>query len=415
MPKYIYIARDKIGQKVSGAQDALNEEELISRLQSTDLLVVSIMLASKEGMDTLASSNQSKIGYRTKRHGGLNNADLVLFCRQLTTLLGAGITILKSLDTISKQVASQKLYKAIEALKADMEQGLSFHEALGKHPAIFSELWVNLVESGEASGNLSVVLDRLALYLERDAEFRSKMISSLIYPAILLFASLGALFFLTIKIVPAFAEVFKSFNITMPAPTQLLINLSYYTRKYMLFGAGGMVAFFVMFKRYIKTKEGRKKWEQFLFRLPVFGEFFRAINIERFSSEMSTLIESGVPILYSLEITEQSVGSVIIAGIIHDIKEDVRAGKPLSQPLEKSGFFEPMVVQMVSIGEEIGELSQMFKRINVFYQDYVETFLARFVALFEPLILIFMGVVIGLMVIGMFLPIFQLSNMGGSG
>ncbi|MCK9595166.1 MAG: type II secretion system F family protein [Candidatus Omnitrophica bacterium] len=415
MPKYIYIARDKIGQKVSGAQDALNEEELISRLQGSDLLVVSVMLASKEGMDSLAISSQSKIGYKTKHHSGINNADQVLFCRQLTTLLGAGITILKSLDTISKQVSSQKLFKAIESLKADMEQGLSFHEALGKHPKIFSELWVNLVESGEASGNLSVVLDRLALYLERDAEFRSKMISSLIYPAILLFASFGALFFLTIKIVPAFAEVFKSFNITMPAPTQILINLSAFMRKGLIYIIGGGVAFFVLFKRYIKTKDGRKNYEQFLFRLPVFGEFFRAINIERFSSEMSTLIESGVPILYSLEITEQSVGSVIIADIIHDIKEDVRAGKPLSQPLEKSGFFEPMVIQMVSIGEEIGELSQMFKRINVFYQDYVETFLTRFVALFEPLILIFMGVVIGLMVIGMFLPIFQLSNMGSGG
>ncbi len=168
-----------------------------------------------------------------------------------------------------------------------------------------------------------------------------------------------------------------------------------------------------IFRRYIKTKEGRKAYERFQFELPVFGEFFRALIVERFSSEMSTLIESGVPILYSLEITEQSVGNLVMADIIQQIKENVRQGKPLSQPLEKSGFFEPMVVQMISIGEEIGELSPMFKKINVFYQEYVETFLARILSMFEPMMLIFMGAVIGIMVVGMFLPIFQIAQIGG--
>jgi type IV pilus assembly protein PilC len=329
--------------------------------------------------------------------------------------LAAGVTILKSLDTISKQVASQKLYNVIGGLKKDMEQGLSFHEALGKHPATFSELWINLVESGEASGNLAVVLDRLAMYLERNAEFRRKMISSLIYPGILLSTSILALLFLTIKIVPTFADVFKSFDITMPKPTQILIAVSVFIRKTLLFVIIISVVFFYLFRRYIKTKDGRRNYERFTFKLPIFGEFFRALITERFSSEMSTLIESGVPILYSLEITEQSVGSVIIADLIRQIKEDVRGGKSLSQPLEKSGFFEPIVVQMVTIGEEIGELSQMLKRVNIFYQEYVETFLNRFVAMFEPVVLIFMGLIIGLMVIGMFLPIFQLSRVGTGG
>jgi len=241
------------------------------------------------------------------------------------------------------------------------------------------------------------------------------MISSLIYPAILIFASTGALLFLTIKIVPTFAELFKSFDVKMPKPTQLLIAFSHFIKKTFVFIIGFSIFGFYSFRQYIKTKDGRRKYEEVLFKLPVFGEFFRALNIERFSSEMSTLIESGVPILYSLEITEQSVGSVIIADIIRHVKEDVRAGKPLSQPLENSGFFEPMVIQMVSIGEEIGELSQMFKRINAFYQEYVETFLTRFVAMFEPVVLLFMGVVIGIMVIGMFLPIFQLSRIGSVG
>ena len=414
MAKFIYVARDKTGKKVTGVMEATGEEDLVSRLQTMDLIVVNILPASAESMDALIPDTGKIIrGFKTRRHSGVANSDLVLFCRQLTTLLGAGVTILKSMETISKQVASQKLYNIIEDLKKNMEQGLSFHEALAKHPAVFSDLWVNLVESGEASGNLAIVLDRLALYLERNAEFKSKVVSAMIYPGILMVASSGALLFLTIKIVPTFAEVFKSFNVAMPKPTQILILVSDLTRKYLLLFIVIMGVSVYLFKQYIKTKEGRRQYETFLFKLPLFGEFFRALTVERFSSEMSTLIESGVPILYSLEITEHSVGSLIIADTIRKIKDDVRAGKPLSQPVEKSGFFEPMVVQMISIGEEIGELSQMFKKINVFYQGYIETFLARIMALFEPIILIFMGLVIGLMVIGMFLPMFQMTKIGG--
>ena len=192
----------------------------------------------------------------------------------------------------------------------------------------------------------------------------------------------------------------------------MIIALSSFVRSYIIVIIVLIITSFYIFRQYTATKEGRIRYERFKFGLPVFGEFFRALVVERFSSEMSTLVESGVPILYSLEITEHSVGNLVMSEIIHRIKEDVREGKSLSQPLQKSGFFEPMVVQMVAIGEEIGELSPMFKRINVFYQEQVETFLTRFTSMFEPFMLIFMGIVIGLMVIGMFLPIFQLSQIG---
>jgi type IV pilus assembly protein PilC len=415
MGKFNYVARNNSGKRVVGSLEGGNEEDVINRLQSMNLLVLEVYPEGVSQGQDLTSEMSLKVAGQGRKHYGIQSNDLVLFCRQLATLLGAGVTILKSLDTISKQVASVKLYKTIANLKKNMEQGLSFHEALAKEPTVFSDLWVNLVESGEASGNLAIILDRLALYLERNAEFMRKLVSSLIYPCILLGASFVALLFLTIKIVPTFAEVFKSFNITLPLPTLILLGVSNFVRKTILFFAIGGVAAYFMFLGYLKNKDGRRNFERFLFGLPVFGEFFRALSIERFSSEMSTLIESGVPILYSLEITENSVGSVVIGEIIRSIKDDVRAGRPLSQPLERSGFFEPMVVQMVHIGEEIGELSQMFKRINVFYQNYVETFLGRFLSLFEPLILIFMGLVIGLMVIGMFLPIFKISQIGSQG
>jgi type IV pilus assembly protein PilC len=412
MSKYFYIARNHLGQRVSGVEDATTEEELVSRIQARDLIVVKVTPDYKEGKVDVRSETPAKTKAK-HQHYRVTGSDLVLFCRQLATLLGAGVTILKSLDIIAQQVPSRRFYTIIKDLQRGMEKGLSFHEAMAKHANIFSELWINLVESGEASGNLAVVLNRLAGYFERNAAFKSKIISALIYPIILLLASMGALFFMTIKIIPAFAEIFEGLNMKLPLLTKALIGFSSLLREkfFFLLGISGILIF--IFWKYISTKAGRKGFERFKFRLPLFGEFFNAVVVERFSSEMSTLLESGVPILYSLEITEHSVGNPAMAEIIHNIKEDIREGKPLMEPFEKSNFFEPMVVQMVGIGEEIGELPQMFKKINTFYQEYTETFLARIVSMFEPLMLIFMGAVIGIIVVGVFLPIFQMSQIGG--
>lgn len=410
MPKFTYTVRDNTGAKVTGSEEASSTDELVARLQAKNFIIVNIAPESKE---TKAESKLDVSGKPIKfKHYRVTQDDLVLLCRQLATLLAAGVTILKSLNVISQQASSQRFYNVMKDLEKSMERGLSLHEAMSKHPKLFSELWVNLVESGEASGNLAIVLDRLASYLERNASFKRRVISSLIYPLILLFAGTGALLFLTTKIIPTFAELFKGFNIPLPVLTQILIVISDFIRKSALIILGVLIVSVFMIKRYIDTKDGRRRSEELQFRLPMFGEFFRALVVERFSSEISTLIGSGVPLLYSLEITEHSVGNLIMGEIIGKIKEDVREGRPLSLSLEKSGFFEPMVIQMVSVGEEIGELPQMFKRVNAFYQEYVETFLTRFTVMFEPLMLVFMGLVIGLMVVGMFLPIFQIASIG---
>jgi type IV pilus assembly protein PilC len=410
VPKFFYVARDKADKKITGVEESSGQEEIIARLQGRDLVVVSVLSEEKGVFKKPEAAGKSK--FRPK-HYGITSWDLVLLCRQLAILLGAGVTILKSLDIISKQVSSRKLYNVIKDLEKNMEAGKSFHEAMSKHPAVFSDLWVNLVESGEASGNLAIVLNRLATYLERNASFKKKVISSLMYPAILMTAGIGALLFLTLRIIPTFGSIFAGFKVPLPVLTQALLGVSAFIRKYGLIFIAIMIIGFFLLKRYTRTKDGRMIYEKFKFSLPVFGDFFRGLVLERFSSEMSTLVESGVPILYSLEITEHSVGNLVMSDIIRQVKEDVREGKSLSEPLDKSGFFEPMVVQMIGIGEEIGELSQMFKRINTFYQEYVETFLTRFTSLFEPLMLIFMGIVIGLMVVGMFLPIFQIARISG--
>ena len=376
-------------------------------------MVVSII--PETGKEALVSADAgiAPKGKFSLKHNRITSADLTLFCRQLATLLGAGVTILKSLDIISQQVSSKRLYLVINDLKKNMEAGLSFHEAMAKHPEVFSELWTHLVESGEASGNLAVVLSRLAGYLERTAAFMKKIISALIYPAILFVAGISALLFMTIKIIPTFAEIFSGFHIKMPFLTLVLIYVSKFIRGYFLLIIAGLGAGVWFFRKFISTKEGKKKYEEFLLKLPVFGEFFHTLIIERFTSEMSTLVESGVPILYSLEIAERSVDNLVLGEIIRNIKDDVRAGKYLGLSLEKSNFFDPMAVQMINIGEEIGELSNMFKRLNAFYQEYLDTFLTRFTSMFEPIMLVFIGAVIGTMVIGMFLPIFQIAQIGG--
>ncbi|MDD5501111.1 MAG: type II secretion system F family protein [Candidatus Omnitrophica bacterium] len=412
MSKYYYIARNHSGNKETGTEEGANQEEVVSKIQARGLIVVSVIPERADTIDNGPAKVNVKPKFKQKRDR-ITGADLTLFCRQLSTLLGAGVTILKSLDIIAKQVVSRRLYAVVLDLQKNMEAGLSFHEAMVKHPKVFSDLWVNLVESGEASGNLAVVLSRLATYLERDAEFRGKIISALIYPTILLSAGIGALFLMAVKIVPTFAEIFKGFNMTLPVLTQILLKVSDFLRFNMLAIFLVALGAFFSFKSYVNTKKGRRGFENLKFKLPVFGEFFMALNVERFSSEMSTLLESGVPILYSLEISERSVGNLVMADIIRTIKEDVREGKSLREPLERSNFFEPMFIQMVSIGEEIGELPQMFKKINTFYQDYCEVFLSRFVAMFEPLVLVFIGGVIGIMITGIFLPIFEISKIGG--
>jgi len=410
MPRFSYIAKDKTGKKISDVEECASKDELITRLQSKGLVVINVQPELRK-VKAILKTPPAEFIHR-HRHYRITPHDLSLFCRQLATLIGAGVTILEALNIILKQVSSRRLYSAICDLRRKMEEGLSLHEAMATNRSVFSELWINLVESGEASGNLAGVLSRLAGYLERKARFRSKIISALIYPVILMIVGMAALLFLTVKIIPSFATLFSGFNVKLPALTMMLIGASNFIRRFLPFLTLGIIAVVFLVKGYISRPEGRKKYEGFLFRLPIFGDFFRDLVVERFSSEMTTLIESGVPILYALEISERSVGNLVMSEIIRNVKEGVRQGRSLSAPMEKSGFFEPMVVQMVNIGEEVGDLSGMFKKINSFYQETVETFLTRFTSMFEPIMLVVVGIIIGIMVVGMFLPIFQISRLG---
>ena len=413
MPKFFYVVRTKDGQKKTGTEEAPDQDSLLSRLQEQDLVVTTIINEEAEAKKEAAAKKPIFVSKSAIRRRGVRTNDLVLFARQLGTMLDAGVNLLKSLNIILRQAESEMLYQAINQVTKDVEQGASLAVALSKHPRIFSKLWVNLIETGEASGNLPMVLDRLAHYAEMKAAFQTKIISALIYPAILFIVAMGAIFFFVYKIIPTFAQLFTSFGMELPAPTKFFIALSKFLQHGIIFIIGGGILIFYLVRSYVNTEKGKENFDIITFKLPIIGYLFKAMAIETFTSELAMLLESGVPILYALDITQHSITNKVIEKAITDIKNNVREGKSLSEPMEKSGIFPPMVVQMTSIGEEIGELPKMFDSIAKFYESFIETFITRLTLMFEPLMLVFMGGIIGFMVISMFLPIFNIATIGG--
>lgn len=410
MPKFSYICRKKSGEKETGVVEGPSQDEVLAQLQKKGLYVTSIIPFEVSKQDAVPTKER-RVAKKQFTHGGINDNDLVMFSRQLAMLLSAGISLLRALDVILKQVDSKKLSMIVVQIHQDMEGGKTFRDSLAKFPDIFSPLWINLIETGEASGNLPSVLDKLAYYLEESASFRRKIVSAMMYPGILLLVSVSAVFFFIIKIVPTFATILDSFGVELPLATKILISLSNVLRKKFLLLAGAVVGGTFVLKKLSKQPGISRMIEEVSLKLPVYGEFARYLLLERFATTLSILIESGVPILYALEISERSAGSIKMAETIQYVKKNVKEGKNMAQPMEKSDFFTPMVVQMVAIGEEIGELSSMLKKIAKFYQEYLEVFVTRLAAIFEPLMIVFMGVIIGAMVISIFLPIFSLASM----
>jgi len=408
--KFTFTAINSSGERASAVEDADSQDELALRLQLRGLYVINI----KPQADIPFKEQKSfpKVKARKFTHSRIKEDDLTVFARQVAVTLDSGVPLLKSLKSILRQVPSRRFYDLLSNVSQDVENGLSFRDSLAKHPKVFSSLWVNLVETGEASGNLPTILERLAGYLERRAALKRKTISAMVYPLILVAVALSAMFIFVIAVIPKFQEIFSNFDIQLPAPTQVLIGLSSFLRGNFLLLLIVSVGIIIGIFRFRRTETGRAFFDRLLFNLPLIKEYLRLAETERFASTMSTLLESGVPILYALEISARSAGSVIARDIISKVKDEVREGRALSRPLDESDFFPPMVIQMIDVGEEVGELDKMFKRIAGHYSEIMETMIERFAAAFEPLMIVVMGITIGTMVIAMFLPIFELTNIG---
>ena len=408
MPKFQYNAKDINGKSVNDIAEALNEQALVDKLQSQGFFVLNITPYSSEKPKTETSKAKKKKDSFT--HTNVTMDDILIFGRQLATMLEAGITLLRSLDVINSQVESRILYKVLTQVRNDVEQGRSLSSALEKHPKYFSQFWVSLVEVGEASGTMPQVLEKLAVYMEQQAAFKSIIISAIIYPAILMCVCIGAICFFAFFVGPKFETIYNSMGKQLPAFTVLVLTIFKFIKEKIILIIIAIVGSSFLFKQYIRTNVGQIHFEKFMFNMPVFGTVVKLIVVERFAAQMSILIDSGVPILYALEITEKLVENRTCGLIVNDIRESVREGRLLAEPMEKSGFFPPMAVQMIKVGEETGELSKMLKHVSRFYQSNVEAFMKRFGTMIEPFMLLFMGGVIGTIVLAMFLPMFSLGG-----
>jgi type IV pilus assembly protein PilC len=404
MIKFGYSARDKDGKLVEGVIEHVDQNEALATLQANGLVVISIAVQKKRfGTKPLVKKLKNR----------LNTDDLALFCRQLATLLNAGVTLLRSLSIVLKQTDSRSLYQTIDRIRADVEEGHSLRDAVVKHPKIFSPLWVSLIETGEASGQLAATFEHLAAYLERSGTVLRKVKSAMVYPAILLFVCIVAILIFTMRIIPMFSEIYKGFNIELPALTMLVLKFSNFMRRYILFAIAAVVFLVILLKNVvIKTQTGRYIFDALKLKIPLTGPLVQSLAIERFAHALSTLIRSGSPLLSALHIVGNACDNKVFRNVIEAAAEDVRAGKSMCDPIEASGLFPVMVSQMIKVGEETGKLGEMLDRVAIYYQERMNAIVDRLTAAFEPLLLIFMGATIGTLVVAMYLPIFKIATGG---
>src|SRR5580700_6363288 len=397
MPSFIYVARETAtGREIRNSVEAATEQAAITALLNRNLLVVSI---------------QEKVGKKGKTAGGkVGLQDLVVFTRQLATMVDAGLAMVQSLQALADQTANKVMRDVIKDVTARVESGDSFSEALAKHPKVFNKLFVCMVGAGEKGGLLSEILARLATYLENTARLRRKVKSSMMYPIVVTFVAICITIFLLVKVVPVFGDIFDSFGAKLPAPTQFLISVSNFVKTWLIpiiLAMGGAVYGWLYF---IKTKPGREFWDTRRIKLPMFGHIAHKICLARFTRTLASLVRSGVPILEVLQIVSQTVGNVVMEKAIKASALDIERGEGISSALGKHPVFPTMIIRMLSAGEQTGNIDNMLERVSDFLDEEIETTLSGLMSLIEPLLIVFLGIVIGGMVICMFLPIFNLAN-----
>ncbi len=395
MASFVYVARESgSGRQITSSVEAASEQAAIAALLNRNLLVVSI---------------QEKVGKKGRTSGGrVALADLVVFTRQLATMIDAGLAMVQSLQALAEQTTNKVMRDVIKDICARVEAGDSFSEALQKHPKAFSRLYVCMVAAGEKGGLLAEILARLATYLENSARLRKKVKSAMMYPTVVTIVAILITIFLLVKVVPVFGEIFDSFGAELPAPTQFLINLSEIVKKYILLiliaGAGIVYGWFY----FIKTPFGRNFWDSYRIKMPIFGVIAHKICLARFTRTLASLVRSGVPILEVLNIVSQTVGNVVMEKAIKSAAVDIERGESISASLAKHPVFPSMIIRMITAGEQTGKIDNMLERVADFLDEEIETTLSGLTSLIEPILIVFLGVVVGGMVICMFLPIFKM-------
>lgn len=399
MITFSYQARDAAGKIVAGVQDALNEDNAVTSLMSRGLMVLSLQ---KKG-----TAKTRKKAWTVKE------TDLVLFTRQLSTMIEAGISLVQALTALYEQSDPKRqrnLRNVISDVTARVQGGETFYESLAKHPRVFDRLFVSMVKAGEHGGLLASILDRLAGFLEASARLRKKVKSAMTYPVIVICIAFAITTFLIVRIVPIFGEIFKDFGAKLPAPTQFLIDLSDFVRGEWYFLILGFAGVFFGIRTFLRSKRGKQLSDKWKLKLPVFGPLIHKICMSRFSRTFAQLIRSGVPILEVLEIVGGASGNHVVETSIRGVGEDVEKGDNLSVALSRKPIFPPMMLRMVAAGEATGKIDTMLEKMADFWDEEIEAMLDALTSLIEPMLIVFLGVIVGGIVIAMFLPIFKLNE-----
>jgi type IV pilus assembly protein PilC len=328
-------------------------------------------------------------------------------------MIDAGLPLIQCLDILGSQEQNKTFAGVITSVKEDIEGGSTLTDALKKHPKVFDDLFVNLVSAGEAGGILDTVLARLSAYMEKAIALKSKIKGAMTYPASILVVSIGVVVLLLVKVIPVFQELFSSMGHALPAPTQFVVDASGFLRNYILYLIGALIVFVFVFRRYYRTERGRLNIDTMVLKVPVFGPLLRKVAVAKFTRTLSAMLASGVPILEGLDVVIKTAGNRLVENSLMETRRSISEGQTIAQPLKETAVFPPMVVQMIGVGEATGALDTMLEKIADFYDDEVDTAVSAMTALLEPFMMVFLGVVVGGIIIAMYLPIFQMASVVG--
>ena len=400
MATFTYTARTATGDIHSGEREARSRDEIASFLRGQRLTPVKIEEGKKkEGGFTIGT--------------GIATRDIVIFTRQFATMINSGLPLVQSLDILAKQSENKSLQKVIQQVLYDVESGQTLADSMRAHPKVFSDLFVNMVAAGEAGGILDTILLRLATFLEKADALRRKIKGAMIYPGVILTVAAGAVTILLLFVIPTFQEMFDSAGVPLPGPTLFVVALSKLLQKYWWAMGVSFFMMLVLIRQYYKTPNGQLQIDRLLLNLPIIGGLQRKAAIARFTRTLGTLVSSGVAILDGLEITARTAGNRVLHDAIMESRTSIAGGETISEPLKRSGVFPPMVVQMINVGEQTGGLDEMLTKIADFYDEEVDAAVSGLLALMEPVMIVFLGVVVGGMIVAMYLPIFDMINAVG--
>lgn len=405
MPTFAYTVTGTDGQTRTGTSEAESQDMLRRRLVEQGFSVKTVK--AQKAAKTAVKKAGSKPNF-LENLSRVKLTDLALFCRQFSTMIDAGVSLIRCLDVLAEQSASPKLRRIIADLRSEVEAGNTLSKAMSKYPSVFNNLFVGLVRAGEVGGVLEESLQRLSAFLEKDVELRRKVKSAMTYPAIVSFVAVGIVLFLVTFILPKFITLFKDLGLKdsdFPVMTKMLMDTSNFLTSKWYLAVIIVATFMFAFKMFTRTKFGKRAYDRFKLKVPVFGKLNHKVCLARFARTLSTLLSSGVPILQAMETVAGTVSNDVISDAILDARARVREGDVISEPLKKSKMFPPMVVQMISIGQESGSLDTMLTKIAEFYEQEVDAAIAGLTAAIEPVLIVFLGVTVGFIVIAMFMPL----------